>query len=436
MSGTPAPPAGSSPGSPEPTPAPESPAPKPVVRRSTGRRNLAIIAVVVIVIIVAATLAVGVQQKWFSSGTTTSTSCAKGVTLQGDGAQFVSPLMDAWVYDFAGQTGAQVNYPASGSGTAITHFSENPPLIDFAVADEPLNASERAAMPSQPLTLPIVGGALTIIYNIGNVPGHLNLTGAILTDIYDGTISSWNNSAIAAINPGVTLPNLGITTVWRDDPAGTTFVLTDFLSASSTYWNDNVGKGLTVNYGQFHHNTTQTAEKGNSLMLSTVATVPGAIGYTDLTDTVTYKTPLSYAAIENPSHNFIVPDVANTLSAIDNTVAANPSAYPSSTGNWYNVTMINAPGASDYPLATLVYTYVYQSANELTPAAGATAPTVQKAELLVYWLNWILTDGQKLTNETTPTPLYYAALPSALIAIDDAGIKTMTFNGAAIPSCT
>ena len=434
MSAASGPTPGPGPAAPEPAGSAEPPASRPVVRRAGGGRRWALIAiVVVVVIVVAAVLAVGYQQKWFTSSTS-SLSCAKGVTLQGDGAQFVSPLMDAWIYAFAGDTGAQINYPASGSGTAITHFSENPPLIDFAVADNPLNSSERNVMPAQPLTLPVVGGALTIIYNIGNVPGHLNLTGTILADIYDGTITTWNNSAIAALNPGVNLPNLGITAVHRSDPAGTTYVLTDFLSQSSTYWKSQVGKGLTVNFAQFK-NATQTAEKGNSLMLSTVAGLPGAIGYTDLTDTLTYKTPLSYGAIENPSHNFIVPSVLNTVSAIDDKIAASPG-LPTSTASWYNVSMVNAPGASDYPLATLVYTYVYQSGSELTPAPGATAPTIQKAEMLVYWLNWILSTGQKMTNETTPTPLYYAALPASLISIDTAGIKTMTFNGAAIPACT
>ena len=411
----------------------EPPAPSTVTvkrRKSWGP----LIAVIVVVIIVVAVLAVGYQQKWFGPTSSKTATCAAGVVLQGDGAQFVAPLMNAWIYNYSAQTGEQINYPASGSGTAITHFSENPPLIDFAVADNPLNASERAAMPGQPLTLPIVGGALTIIYNIPSVTAHVNLTGAMLTDIYDGTITNWDNASIAAINPHVTFPNQGITAVHRSDPAGTTYVLTDFLSQSSKYWNATVGKGLTVNFAQFK-NATQTAEKGNSLMLSTVAGLPGSIGYTDLTDTLTYKTPITYAAIQNPTKNYIVPTVADTLSAIADKVAAT-SSFPNSTGNWYAVSMVNAPGAQDYPLATFVYAYVYQSANLLTPPSGQTTPTVQKAEVLVDWLNWVLTTGQTMTSETSPTQLYYASLPASIISIDNAGIKTMTFDGAAIPACS
>ncbi len=428
-------------GSPDaPTPEPTSPgAPTttegvpshlPEVKRQRSRGPL--VAAIVVVIIVLVIAGVGYQQHWFSPASNEGSTCASGLTLQGDGAQFVAPLMDAWIYTFGGSTGASIDFPASGSGTAVTHFSESPPLIDFAVADEPLNATERASMPATPLTLPIVGGALTIIYNVPGVTGHLNLTGAVLAGIYDGTIKNWNSSSIAALNPGVALPSLTITTVHRSDPAGTTYVLTDFLSASSGYWSQNIGKGLTVSWPT---NATQTAQDGNSKVLSTVATLSGAIGYTDLTDTLTYKTPLQYAAVENPSGHFIVPTVNSTASAINDLVAANPN-LPDSAGNWYNVSMINAPGATDYPLATFVYLYIYQNLNELTPLPSGAAATAAKAGLMVYWIEWILSTGQTMTNETKPTQLYYAALPASIIAIDEAGLKTVTFNGAAVSACT
>jgi len=426
------------PATPEPTPAEAPPnvatpttGSLPPIRRKRNRTPL--LAIIVVVVVVVAVLAVGYDQHWFthaSSGTT----CGSDVTLQADGAQFVEPLLDAWIYEFGGQTGASVSYPASGSGPAITHFSESPPLLDLAVADNPLNASERASMPAQPLTLPVIGGAETIIYNLPGVPGHLNLTGPILADIYDGTITKWNNGTIAKLNPGVSLPDDTIIAVHRGDPAGATFVFTDFLSQSSTYWAANVGKGLSVPFSQFT-NATQLGPEHNSALILTVATTSYSIGYTDLTDTLNYKTPLQYAAIENPSGHFIVPTVANTVSAIDDKLAATPS-MPNSTGNWYNVTMVNAPGAPDYPIVTLVYAYVYQDASELTPLPSGAPPNLAKAETLVYFLDWVLTTGQGYADATSPTLLYYAALPASLISIDNAGISTMTFNGAPIPACS
>lgn len=400
-------------------------APVPVIKRHKRRGGL--VALIVVVIVVVAVLAVGYQQNWFgTSSVSTAGGCVRGITLQGDGAQFVAPLMTVWTNAFDAQTGNLVNYPASGSGTGLTHFSENPPLLDFAVTDNPLSSSERDAMPAQPLTLPVIGGSLAIIYNLPGVPGHLNLTGAILAEIYNGNITYWNDPAIVAINPNVTLPHVQIYTVHRADPAGTTYVLTDFLSQSSSYWASVVGKGMSVSWPP---GPEQTAEKGNSLVLSTVATTADTIGYSDLTDVLTYtKSVVQYAAIENPSHEFIVPTLANTASAIADKVASTPS-FPNSTGNWYNVSMVNAPGAGNYPLATFVYLYVYQATNL------GYEPSLQKSEVLVQWLDWILSTGQTLANETQPSQLYYTALPASIITIDQAGIGTMTYSGTSIPTC-
>lgn len=405
-----------------PPPTVERPPPPRVKHRA---RRAGTITVIVVVVLVVAIVAVGYQQKWFQAKS--SSGACSGVTLQGDGAQFVAPLMTAWTDAFDSATGNQVNYPASGSGTGLTHFSENPPLIDFAITDDPLSPSERAVMPAQPLTLPIIGGALAIIYNLPGVPGHLNLTGALLAEIYNGNITSWNDPALAAINPGVALPSQTIYTVHRADPAGTTYVLTDFLSQDSSYWASHIGKGISIS---FPTAPKQTATKGNALLLSTVATTPYTIGYSDLTDVLTYtSSPVQYAAIENPADHFIAPTLANTQSAIAHQVASSPG-FPNSTGDWYNVSMVNSKGAFDYPLATFVYLFVYQATND------GFEPSLGKSQVIVQWLDWVLSTGQGMANETEPTPLYYTALPTPILGIDLAGVGSMTFNGAAIPSCT
>lgn len=413
---------------PETVPAP-SPAVPPKPRTPVRRRRspMVWIAIVVVVIIIIAVLAVGYQQKWFggSSGTKAA-ACATGVTLQGDGAQFAQPLMAAWAASYASSSNNHVNYPASGSGTGLTHFSEHPPLLDFAVTDDPLSPAQRAAMPAQPLTIPIAGGSLAIVYNLPGIAGHLNLTGAVLAEIYQGTVTTWNNAAIAGLNPGVTLPGSSIITVHRSDPAGTTYVLTDFLSQESAGWNSSIGKGISVNFPTL---AGGLAQKGNSLVLSTVTSTPNAIGYSDLTDVLSDTHAVQYAAIENPEGNFIAPNLANTASAIASKVAS-ISKFPSSTGDWYNVSMVNAPGTSDYPLATFVYLFVYQEAS-----AGA-QPSQVKTQVLVQWLHFVLGPGQAQASETSPTPLYYVALPSAVLSVSQSGISTMTWNGAAIPACT
>jgi phosphate transport system substrate-binding protein len=418
---------------PAPDPAPANPpgtTPLPPVKRQRSRAGL-IAVVIVVILVVAGILAVGYEQKWFGGRTSTTpeAACATGVELLGNGAQIVNPLMSVWTADYATATGNPVNYVDGGSGTGLTDFSESPPLIDFAIADNPLSSAQRSAMPSQPLTLPIVAGAITVIYNLPGVSGHLNLTGAILADVYNGTITTWNDAAITAINPDVTLPAKTIVTVHRADSAGTSYVFTDFLSQDSSYWNETVGKGLLPAWPDRSGVPDQTAVKGNSLMLSTVASTNYAIGYSDLTDTLTYTPALQYAAIENPKGTFVLPTLADTASAIADRLAT--TTLPDSAASWYNVSMVNANGAGDYSLATFIYLYVYQSADK------GYSPSLPRAQVIVQWLDYVLSAGaQALTDATSPTELYYVALPASVIAVDTAGIQTMTFNGAAIPACS
>ncbi len=381
-------------------------------------------AAIGVVIVVVVLVAVGASTNWYGlQKSTTTAACTSGATLQGDGAQVATPLMGVWTTAYQGTTGNMVNYPGSGSGTGLTHFTST--SIDFAITDDPLTPAERTAMPTQPLTLPFVGGALTIIYNLPGLSGHLNLTGVLLAEIYIGNITKWNDPAIAAINPGVGLPAQTIYTVHRSDAAGTTYVLSDFLTQSSSYWSSTVGKGISISFPKAPE---QTAEKGNSLMISTVTSTKYSIGYSDLTDVLTSASPPQYAGIQNPAGNYIVPTLANTESAIADKVAS-MSTIPASTGDWFNVSMVKANGSADYPIATFLYMYVYQATDK------GFSPTLDKSQVLVQWLHWALSTGQGLADETQPSQLYYAPLPGSIINVDEAGIQTMTFNGAGIPSC-
>ncbi|MGA7650252.1 MAG: phosphate ABC transporter substrate-binding protein PstS [Thermoplasmata archaeon] len=416
--------AGTNPEAPSPSlaPAPEVTGSLPVVRRRRGRAG--VYAAIGVVIVVVVLVAVGASTNWYGlQKSTTTAACTSGATLQGDGAQVATPLMGVWTTAYQGTTGNMVNYPGSGSGTGLTHFTST--SIDFAITDDPLTPAERTAMPTQPLTLPFVGGALTIIYNLPGLSGHLNLTGALLAEIYIGNITKWNDPAIAAINPGVNLPAQTIYTVHRSDAAGTTYVLSDFLTQSSSYWSSTVGKGISISFPKAPE---QTAEKGNSLMISTVTSTKYSIGYSDLTDVLTSASPPQYAGIQNPAGNYIVPTLANTESAIADKVAS-MSTIPASTGDWFNVSMVKANGSADYPIATFLYMYVYQATDK------GFSPTLDKSQVLVQWLHWALSTGQGLADETQPSQLYYAPLPGSIINVDEAGIQTMTFNGAGIPSC-
>ena len=398
--------------------------PPPVVRRKSNM--MLIVAVVVVLVIVVGGVGLAYEEHWI--GAKAKSAVCGPLTLQGDGAQIATPLVLAWAASYASQTGNQVNYPGAGSGTGITHFTSA--SIDFAIADNPLSSSEAALLPSPALTLPITGSAITIVYNLGSalpISTHLNLTGAVLADIWNGTITNWDNATIGSLNPGVTLPNATITTVDRSGSAGTTYVFTSYLSQESSDWNHTVGQGLSV---KFPTGAKQTAQSSNSALLSIVSSTQYTISYSDLTDVINLDSQsIGYAAIENPSGKFIAPTLADTTSAIADKVAALSSLPSASAGpSWYNLSMINAKGVGDYPLATFVYLYVYQATDK------GFAPTLVKSEVLVQWLSWVVspTEGQTYASGAN---LYYPALPNSVLQNDVTGIGTMTYNGASIPSC-
>jgi len=412
---------GPSPGATDPSaPSGSSASPGVIVKRRSS--SLGIVVVLVVVVIVAGGLGLAYAEHWI--GPKPSSGGCGPITLQGDGAQIATPLVLTWASAYASQTNNQVNYPGAGSGTGITHFTSV--SIDFGLSDSPLSAAQTTALPSPALTLPVTGSAITIVYDLANLPTttHLNLTGPILAEIWLGSITNWNDPAIQAINPGVSFPNATIKTVDRAGSAGTTYVFTDFLSQDSPTWASLVGKGLSV---RFPTNVSQTAQSSNSALLSVVNSTANTIGYSDLTDVLTLNThTLGYAAIENPAHTFVVPTLANTASALAD--KASTTHIPASSANWYNVSMVNANGTGDYPLATFIYMYVYQATQH------GFGPGLVKSEVLVQWITWVIsaTEGQSYVSGHN---LYYAGLPPSILANDATGVGTMNYNGASIPSC-
>jgi phosphate transport system substrate-binding protein len=399
---------------------PSGATPLPTITRRPNRTPLyAAIAVVVILVVV---VAAGYEAGWIGgkkspSPATTSNSCPTGITLSGAGANVISSLVSAWGPAFDSAAGNQVSYNPAGSGTGITDLEDA--QVDFAASDAPLNASQTSAFSAPVLTLPVSAGALTVIYTLPGVTSPVQLSGTVLAGIFNGSITNWNASAISSINPTLKLPVATIIPVVRSDGAGTTYVLTDFLSQDNAAWAASVGKGLSV---EFPKVTGEEAVKGNTLEISTVQKTSYAIGYSDLTDTL--GTPsLSYAKILNPTGHYILPDLENTAAAIAN--QSKVVSFPASSGSWSSVSMVNSAGTYDYPLATLIYFYVYAEGTH-----GYPTTSVAKSQVIQEWLNWTITTGQTLSNE-----LYYVTLPASLVTIDQAGISSMTYNGAAIPSC-
>ncbi|HYA58075.1 MAG TPA: phosphate ABC transporter substrate-binding protein PstS [Thermoplasmata archaeon] len=368
-------------------------------------------------IIVVVLVGVGLGTSWYGlqkSSTSSPGSCASGVTLQGAGASFLNALMSSWKSAYTTATGNMIDYTASGAGAGVTSLADK--LVDFAATDEPLNASQVAAMPTTVLTLPVTGGPVVIVYNLTGYSHPLNLTANQLAGIYLGTISNWNSSALAVNNPG--LPNQAIIAVHRADQAGTTYVLTNLMSLWNSTWNTTVG--TTILPTPWPSTPHSLAEKGNSALAKAIAANYGSIGYVDLPDAI--NSHLSTAGVENLAHHYIQPTIAATEAAIAN---LSGQKIPSATGNWSAVSWVNSPGTYDYPLATLSYFFVLKD-----PSLGYTK-SVTDAQVLIQWLHWALTKGQTLSAAVD-----YVNPPANIVTQDLNALGTMVYSGASIPACT
>ena len=403
--------------------------------RRKGSRRTGLYVVVAVVVVIALVLAAGYAAGWFkaasssyklncaapalqpahtpdpasaSSGPAAPQPSAGGQTLNGAGSTLVAPLMYAWTTYYTNNT---VNYASVGSGAGISDITTK--TVDFGASDAPLNPSQRAAIPSPGVvTIPESAGAAVPVYNLPSVSATLKFTGQILAAIYLGDITNWNNTALQAVNPGVKLPDACITVVHRSDGSGTTFVWSSFLSQENTTWKTTVGFATSVNW------PVGVGAKGNPGVTQTVKSTVDAIGYVDINYALTNG--VAFGAVQNPAGNYIVANITNIASAI----ADSHVVLPSGTGDWYNVSVLNAPGAHDYPLATFTYLFVY---TDLGSAYGSSY-SMTKAEALVDFLHWVVTDGQSYA-----AALYYIPLSSAVVSADQTTINSITYNGSPIP---
>lgn len=192
--------------------------------------------------------------------------------VTGAGASFPAPLYSKWAAAYSTATKVQVNYQSVGSGAGIKQIKAK--TVDFGASDMPLTDEELAK--DGLLQFPTVIGGVVPVVNIKGInPGQLKLTGELLGNIYLGKITKWNDPAIAAMNPGVPLPDAAIAPVRRADGSGTSFIFTNYLSKVNAEWKSKVGEGTAVNW------PTGAGGKGNEGVSSFVQRLPNSIGYVE-----------------------------------------------------------------------------------------------------------------------------------------------------------
>ncbi|HLM90470.1 MAG TPA: phosphate ABC transporter substrate-binding protein PstS [Thermoplasmata archaeon] len=376
-----------------------------IVRRRSRTPIYAAIAIVVILVIVVAGFSAG----WFKpSSSVLSGTCAppSGVNLLGAGSSLVYPLMYQWESVYGG--GTTVNYASVGSSSGITDISGH--TVAFGASDAPLNPAQRVAVPGLQ-TIPESAGGVVPIYN---VPGAttLSFNGTVLAGIYLGLIDSWNAPAIQALNPGVSLPAHSIQVVYRSDGSGTTFIWTSYLSLENSTWKNTIGKGLEVDF------PVGSGEPKNAGVAGFVLSTPYTMGYVDLNYALNGS--IQYGKVQNPMGHFILANVTNTASALGDA----DLTLPPGGGDWYNVSLLNAPGPDDYPITSLTYVLVYQDQSSYPGSY-----TLSDAEALVDFLYWAVTVGQSYSAQ-----INYVPLPSYIVSADEMSIGSLTYDGSTVPN--
>jgi len=269
------------------------------------------------------------------SGTASATSSDD--TLTGAGSSFVAPLVSLWQADYGQKTGVKIAYSPVGSGAGIAAITAR--QVDFGASDAPLSPDQFGAC-NGCVQIPWALSATAVIYNLSGAPNNLHLTGGVLAKIYLGQIKKWNDPAIKALNPRVSLPSTDITPVYRSDNSGTTYNFTDYLAAVSGDWKSKIGRGVNANWpaGQ--------GGKGSSGVSGVVSNTQGAIGYVDVAYAL--KNRLKFAAMRNNSGKFTTPGLRGI-----NAAAATVKTVPA-TGEMHIVN----PAKSDplaYPICTFTY---------------------------------------------------------------------------------
>jgi phosphate transport system substrate-binding protein len=320
-----------------------------------------------------------------TSGSSTSGAATEGAkSLIGAGATFPARLYTTWFDSYNEKTGVQINYQAVGSGAGIKQLTNK--TVDFGASDAPLGSKDLKGLTAPVATIPTVGGAVVLAYNLPGAPQGLKMTGENVANIFLGKITKWNDAAIAAANPGVTLPTTSIIVAHRSDGSGTTNIFTNYLASVSPEWKTKVGAGKSVEW------PVGLGGKGNDGVASTIKQSAGGIGYIDLADAKQNKLP--YASIKNKDGQFVAPDVAGVTAAAEGALDAVKKDI--------TAPIANAAGAKVYPISGFTYIMVYK-----------TNPNAAKGTAIKEFLKWAMTDGQK-----GAAALDYAPLPSAVVELN------------------
>ena len=336
--------------------------------------------------------------------------CSKGDgQLNGAGSTFIFPLLSKMGEDYNTKCGVKLNYQSIGSGGGVKGWTEN--TVDFGASDAFLQDSEIAAAAArgEPVEVPVTFGAVVVAYNLKGLSAPLKMTPEIVAGLFLGKIVKWNDAAIAAANPGATLPTTDVSIVHRSDGSGTTSIFTKYLTKVSPDWVTTVGAGdPTKSAGKTVDWPTGLGASGNEGVTQGITQTEGGVGYIELAYALKNNVP--FADVANKTGTFITPSLDSVKAAAD------LPSFPAD----LRFDLVNGDSATGYPIAGTTWIIVYKDLSKVLK-------TQERANALVDFLWWSIHDGQ---NDAAP--LFYGSIPATLLAQDEAAVRAINWAGAPI----
>jgi phosphate transport system substrate-binding protein len=324
--------------------------------------------------------------------------------LTAAGATFPQPLYETMIARFMQlHPDIQINYGGGGSGQGITGIIDK--TLAFAGSDAPMNAQElrRAGGAQNIIQVPSCAGAVVPAYNLPGDP-QLNFTGSVLADIYLGRIIDWNDPQIAAINPGIALPDLPITPAYRSDGSGTNYVWSNYLAGQSDEFKTTVGFGKAVEWplGQ--------GGAGNPGVAAIIKQTYGALGYVE--QNYADRNGLRYGRVRNKAGQF-------AMASPECVSRAGQSVADRLSGDVLKANIWDQPGRDVYPISSFTYLIAYKDLRS--------ARTRQQAQAVVDFFWFATHDGQVLAPG-----LFYAPLAPEVQKKIESALDDFTFQGEAV----
>ena len=336
-----------------------------------------------------------------NTGNPAATPATSNVALSETGATELYPLMNQWVPAYHSKyPNVSISTGATGSGAGISQAAAG--TVNIGASGAYLSDGDMSAHKGL-MNIALALSAEQVNYNLPGVSAHLKLNGKVLAGMYQGSIKTWNDPQIAALNPGVSLPATPVVPLHRSDGSGDTFVFTQYLSKQDPDgWGRSPGFGTTVNFPAV---PGALGENGAGGMVTGCAQTPGCVAYIGVSylDQANQK-GLGEAQLANASGNYELPDAQS--------IGAEAASFASQTPANQVISLINGPAADGYPIVNYEYAIVYGDQKD-----AATAQTIQA------FLHWTVTDG---SNPSFLDSEHMQPLPAAVAKLSDAQIAKIT----------